>query len=86
MLKNELISGYVIVLLTKNSQDYTTCIRQEEGFCTNSYHQNADTTPDTFDVYSAITAGTTGAEVGTSQNGRSFGIQGGPSGQIVGLR
>ena len=46
------------------SQDYTTCIRQEQGFCTNSYVQNADTTPDTFDVYNAITAGTTGAEVG----------------------
>lgn len=44
-------------------QDYTTCIRQEQGMCTVAYHQNADTTPDTFDVYNTITVGTTGAEI-----------------------
>ncbi len=43
-----------------NSQRYTNCIRQEEGYCSISYTSSPGTSPDPFQLYSApaMTVGT----------------------------
>ena len=37
-----------------DNQNYNTCFRQEQGFCSINYSQSPATGPDTFDLYSDI--------------------------------